>query len=97
MPISPSGSSGWLQGPLLEQQVAYWCSQLKGPLPVLNLPLDFPRPESPRGDGSLVAISLPSELVQPLRSLGNHEGCTLFMTLLSAFYVLLHARTGTKT
>ena len=84
---------GWLQGPLLEQQIAYWCSQLKGPLPVLELPLDFPRPELPCGDGSLVAISLPPELVQPLRSLGNREGCTLFMTLLSAFYVLFHART----
>ena len=83
---------GWLRGPLLEQQIAYWCNKLKGTLPVLDLPGDFSRPELPRGDGSLVAISLPPELVRQLRLLGNREGCTMFMTLLSAFYVLLHAK-----
>ena len=83
---------GWLQGPLLEQQIAYWSNQLKGPLPVLDLPGDFSRPESPRGDGSLVGISVPPELVQKLWLLGNREGCTMFMTLLSAFYVFLHAK-----
>ena len=83
---------GWLQGPLLERQISYWGNQLKGPLPVLDLAGDFPRPESPRGYGSMVAISVPQGLVQKLRLLGNREGCTLFMTLLSAFYVLLHAR-----
>ena len=82
---------GWLQGQLLEQQIAYWRNKLKAPLPMLDLPADFPRPESLRGAGSLVAISLPPELVQQLRLLGNREGCTIFMTLLSAFYVLLHA------
>lgn len=81
---------GWLQGPLLEQQITYWSKKLKGPLP-LDLPVDFPRPESPRGTGSLIGISVPPELVQQVRLLGNREGCTLFMTLLSAFYVLLHA------
>src|SRR6202000_2501986 len=50
-------------------------------------------PQSPRGAGSLVGISVPPELTQKLRLLGNREGCTMFMTLLSAFYVLLHART----
>ena len=82
----------WLHGQLLEQQIAYWRNKLRGPLPVLNLPGDFPRPASLRGDGSLVAISLPPHLVQQLRLLGNREGCTMFMTLLSAFYVLLHAQ-----
>jgi non-ribosomal peptide synthetase component F len=76
----------------LERQIAYWGNQLKGPLPVLDLAGDFSRPESPRGYGSLVGISVPQGLVQKLRLLGNREGCTLFMTLLSAFYVLLHAR-----
>jgi amino acid adenylation domain-containing protein len=83
---------GWLQGSLLEQQIAYWCNKLKGPLPVSDLPVDFPRPESPHGEGGLVSISVLPELVQQLRSLGNREGCTMFMTLLSAFYVLLYAK-----
>jgi non-ribosomal peptide synthetase component F len=82
--------NSWLQGPLLEQQIAYWSNKLKGTLPNQDLPLDFQRPELMRGDGGLVAASLPSEVVQQLRLLGNREGCTMFMTLLGAFYVLLH-------
>ncbi len=85
---------GWLSGPLWEQQIAYWQNQLKGPLPVVDLAADFPRPQSPSRKGSLVGISVPLELVQKLRLLGNREGCTMFMTLLGAFYILLHAMVG---
>jgi amino acid adenylation domain-containing protein len=85
---------GWLQGPLLDRQISYWVNQLKGPLPVLDLSGDFPRPQSPRGHGGVAGISVPPELVQKLRLLGNREGCTMFMTMLSAFYVLLHAKVG---
>lgn len=86
--------NSWLQGPVLDQQIAYWSNKLKGPLPSLDLPADFPRPDSMQGEGSLVAVSLPSELVQQLRLLGNREGCTIFMTLLGAFYVLMHYHLG---
>jgi len=79
---------------LLEQQIAYWSNKLKGPLPILDLPADSPRPDSMQGDGGLVAVSLPPELVQQLRLLGNREGCTMFMTLLGAFYVLMHYYVG---
>ena len=34
----------WLQGDVLDRQLAYWRGQLAGPLPVLELPLDRPRP-----------------------------------------------------
>jgi len=83
---------GWLQGNVLADQIGYWRNKLKGPLPMLDLPEDFPRPESLRGEGSVVPLSLSAELVQQLKLLGNREGCTMFMTLLSAFYVLLHAQ-----
>ena len=33
----------WLQGAVLEQQLAYWKAQLGGDLPVLELPADRPR------------------------------------------------------
>ena len=34
----------WLQGEVLEEQLAYWGGQLGGDLPVLELPTDRPRP-----------------------------------------------------
>src|SRR5215207_166577 len=35
---------GWLQGEVLESQIAYWREQLAGAPPVLELPTDHPRP-----------------------------------------------------
>ena len=34
----------WLQGEVLDQQLAYWRKQLAGVPPVLELPTDYPRP-----------------------------------------------------
>src|SRR5207244_2767762 len=34
----------WLQSGLMADQLAYWKQQLAGPLPVLELPTDRPRP-----------------------------------------------------
>ena len=39
----------WLQGEVLETQLAYWKQQLAD-LPVLQLPTDYPRPESRGGE-----------------------------------------------
>ena len=36
----------WLQGEVLEKQLAFWREQLQGVPPVLDLPLDRPRPET---------------------------------------------------
>ena len=36
----------WLQGEVLDQQLAYWRKQLAGAPPVLDLPTDYPRPAS---------------------------------------------------
>ena len=34
----------WLRGEVLERQLSYWKNQLAGELPVLDLPVDRPRP-----------------------------------------------------
>ncbi len=84
----------WLQGEVLEKQLAYWRSKLGGTLPVLELPSDYPRPAQPTGAGALYEFSLPRALVERLGAIGRQEGATLFMTLLAAFKVLLHRYTG---
>jgi len=83
----------WLQGEVLENQLAYWKKQLDGTAPLLSLPTDRPRkPQTFRGSKETGAISL--ELTAKLRSLSQREGATLFMTLLAAYDVLLSHRTG---
>jgi amino acid adenylation domain-containing protein len=78
----------WLQGDVLQQQLAYWKNQLAGVEP-LALPTDRPRAAVNRYRGAHHAVSLPAELAAGLRALSRKEGATLFMTLLAAFQVLL--------
>ena len=86
----------WLQGEVLERQVAYWKQQLAG-VPVLELPTDCPnrnRGALENQAGELVSWVLSDELGNGLRAIGRREGATLFMTLLAAFQALLSRYTG---
>ncbi len=79
---------GALQGKVIEEQIGYWRTQLDG-VATLQLPLDRPRPPVQSFCGSEFAFSIPSAVARGLKSLSQHEGTTLFMTLLGAFQVLL--------
>ncbi len=83
----------WLQGEALEGQLAYWKAQLAN-LPTLELPTDRPRPPMLSYRGTRAAFDLPASLMQGLKTLGQREGATLFMTLLAAFHVLLSRYSG---
>ncbi len=83
-----------MQGALLERLLAYWRHQLRGPLPVLELPADRPRSVAPMSRGAAQSIQIPRPLAQALKALGQQEGATLFMTLLAAFQTMLHRWTG---
>ncbi|ARU62801.1 hypothetical protein CBW65_18855 [Tumebacillus avium] len=84
----------WLQGEVLEEQLAFWRKQLHGPLPVLELPTDFPRGASPTYHGLTSSLVLPEELHQGLNELAKREGLSLYMLLLAAYKTLLHRLTG---
>jgi amino acid adenylation domain-containing protein len=84
----------WLQGERLEQQLAYWREQLRGELPVLQLPLAKVRTSGVRHRGALETMRVDPDLTTQLRELGRREGATLFMTLLAAWKVLLARLSG---
>jgi amino acid adenylation domain-containing protein len=83
-----------LEAGALETHLAYWRGVLAGPLPVLELPADRPRPavEDPRG--AVVLHWLPAELGRRLAALGRRERASLYMVVLAAFDALLHRYTG---
>jgi amino acid adenylation domain-containing protein len=84
----------WLQGEVLEAQLAYWKQQLAGARPVLELPADHPRPVMQTYRGARQWQVLPKRLAHELQALSQREGSTLFMTLLAAFTTLLSRYTG---
>jgi amino acid adenylation domain-containing protein len=83
----------WLQGEVLESQLAYWKQHLGGKIPVLELPLDRPRPLVPTHRGGSKSAHFDSELAANLKALGRRDGATLYMILLAAFQSLLRRYT----
>ena len=76
----------------LDNQLAYWKESLEGFQP-LELPTDHPRPAIPSHRGATYLFKLPTTLSNSLLSFSRQENVTLFITLLSAFKVLLHRYT----
>jgi amino acid adenylation domain-containing protein len=83
----------WLQGEVLEAQLAYWKRQLGNNLPVLQLPTTRPRAEVKTNHGSTSSFIIPIKESESLQALSRQEGVTLFMTLLAAFQILLQRYT----
>jgi amino acid adenylation domain-containing protein len=83
----------WLQGDVLEAELAHWRARLADAPPVLGLPLDRPRPAVMSSRGASRALALPPALLESLQALARQQGVTLFMAALAAFQALL-ARAG---
>jgi amino acid adenylation domain-containing protein len=84
----------WLQGDVLNEQINYWKEQLKGEIPVLELPTDRPRPPVQTYDGATRTFALSKELSDKLHRFSQEAGSTLFMTLFAAFNTLLYRYSG---
>src|SRR4029077_8474695 len=84
----------WLQGDVLNRQLAYWKEHLAGAPVVLELPTDFPRPAVQSYRGARQELRLDRSLTEDLQQLSHREGVTLFMTLLAAWQVLLSRYSG---
>ncbi|HYH80070.1 MAG TPA: amino acid adenylation domain-containing protein, partial [Longimicrobium sp.] len=85
-----------LRGQVLDRHLAYWKEHLAGAPELLELPTDRPRPAVQTYRGAHEGIMLSGELLARLEALGRGEGATLFMTLLSAFQVLLGRYGGSE-
>ncbi|PWI41636.1 non-ribosomal peptide synthetase [Streptomyces sp. ICBB 8177] len=75
---------------VLEEHLAYWQERLRGPLPLLDLPLDRPRPAVQSHDGEVLRFAVPTELSERLVARAAREGVTPFMLLMAAYAVFLH-------
>ena len=80
----------WKRGPSYKEEEAFWRRQFEGEMPVLDLPVDRPRPEVQRLEGRTVFFELEKDITAALHRLALGEGATLYMTLLAAFYVFLY-------
>jgi non-ribosomal peptide synthetase component F len=80
----------WMQGKVLETQLAYWKQQLQNAPTKLELPTDKPRPLQPTYTGTTQSFQLPKDLSDAVKLLSQREDVTLSMSLLTAYNTLLY-------
>lgn len=83
-----------LNGDRLAKLEQYWTHVFEGDLPRLNLPTDYDRPARLSGRGGVVSLLLDEALTERIRQLSTEAGVSVYMVLLSSFYVLLSKYTG---
>ncbi len=98
LPIQFADYAAWqqrqLQGEWLEQHLAWWKRHLGKHLPDVSLPTDRPRPAVQSFSGASHDLRIAPELTGALVRLGRRADVTLFMTMLTAFNILLHKYSG---
>jgi amino acid adenylation domain-containing protein/non-ribosomal peptide synthase protein (TIGR01720 family) len=82
----------WSQGPSGKSCLDYWKKQLAD-LQALQLPTDWPRPQTSSFEGAEYNFWIAESLYNALQRLSQQEKVTLFMTMLAAFQTLLHRYT----
>ncbi|MFF1920082.1 amino acid adenylation domain-containing protein [Streptomyces sp. NPDC058221] len=84
----------FLAGREAGKMLEYWRSHLPAEVPLLDLPVDRPRPAVQTHNGASEFFVLDTALSARVHALALEHGVTPFMVLLSAYYVLLHRYSG---
>ncbi|MGW0245158.1 condensation domain-containing protein [Nocardia goodfellowii] len=99
LPIRYRDYAAWhralLRSSALDHELDYWRGELAG-APLLALPTDFPRPPRKTYVGDLHPFTIPADLITEARGLARRESVSLFVVLLSAFYLTLARRSGQR-
>ncbi|AJC65785.1 MULTISPECIES: non-ribosomal peptide synthetase [Dickeya] len=82
-----------METPEYRQSLSWWCERLRGIEPIA-FPTDYSRPTRISTRGKTCAFRLPANLSQQLARVARQHNKTLYSTLLSAFYLLLHRYSG---
>jgi amino acid adenylation domain-containing protein len=84
----------WIASGALDAELDYWRGRLAGAPALLDLPTDRVRPTKQSFRGATLETVIPKRLAERVRALGEQERTTRFMTLLTAFGVLLSRYSG---
>jgi acyl carrier protein len=90
--------SEWLNSKAVKKkrskQAEYWVKEFEGEIPLLNLPIDYPRPSVRSYEGNRINFKLGTQETRILKKMARQENATLYMVLLSLFNVLLSKLSG---
>ncbi len=84
----------WLQGEVLDKEIAWWRQAMEGAQTVLELPGDRARPKVQTYDGAVAELHWDDALMTDLRAVCRDNSATMFMLLHAAFNLFLYRYTG---
>jgi amino acid adenylation domain-containing protein len=79
---------------ILITQERYWLKEFAGEVPVLHLSLDYTRPLVQDFGGDAISFRIDDKQTQQLRILALRGGASLYMVLLTVYYVFLSKLSG---
>jgi tyrocidine synthetase-3 len=80
----------------LKGQEKYWFNEFKGDLPLLELPIDKPRPVKQTYGGEEIIFFLDEELTEEIRKFIKSNNVTIFILFLAIFKLFLFRITAMK-
>lgn len=87
----------WLQGispSVRERQQQFWLNRYRGELPALRLPVLMEPGQGGKTDADKLPFILDQDTVRKLQALSSRHRSTMFMTLLTLYYVFLSRYTN---
>ncbi|MCP5107330.1 MAG: amino acid adenylation domain-containing protein, partial [bacterium] len=78
----------------LKQQEAWWLERFEAEVPVLELPLDYPRPRVQSFEGGYIPFSIGEDQFRCLKETAAHVDATVYMTLTALFTILMSKLSG---
>jgi len=72
---------------------AYWISQFEGEIPIIDLPLDYPRQADQPSEAGILSFCIDEELTSEVKKISAANGISTFMILLAVYNIVLHKYT----
>jgi amino acid adenylation domain-containing protein len=98
LPVQYADYAHWqrrnVENGIIQSEISYWKKQLRGPLPVMDLPADRTRPAVLSYRGSMSWHIVDAGVQNSVRSFALAEKTTPFVVLLTAFKILLSRYTS---
>ncbi|AIQ51347.1 non-ribosomal peptide synthetase [Paenibacillus sp. FSL R7-0331] len=81
--------SEWISKKDFSTQKDYWINEFSDEIPVLDLPLDYRRPQMQSYNGAIIDMTTGRELGERIKEIARRTGTTEYMVFLSALMILL--------
>lgn len=74
----------------MQEDETYWLDRFADRVPVLEMPLDHPRPPEKTFNAGRERLAVDNSLYEGLKRVSAQQRCTMFMTVFSGFTAMIH-------